>query len=335
MERKRVYFIAFVIMFTLVITYLHNSIFRQQAPHVILEEVYYVPPLLGALFFGLKGALMTYLFVSAVYLPYLFGDWVINTLDLADRLLHLFFSGIFAVLSGFLVDRGRKYEKQLERNRYLASLGQIAAMIAHDLKNPLISLLGFAKRIREGQGEMGTAIQVIEDSARNMQKIVDGVLDFARPVRLELREEEIRSVIDQAIDSCQTKAEERAVTLSKVIPSAALNIVMDGVQMQRALINLIDNAIEASRPGQEVVIGSALKKNQVVIRIKDSGTGMDPATLENFFVPFYSRKSAGTGLGTTIAKKIVEGHNGKIHVKSRPGMGTEVTIQLPNPSSRG
>jgi len=76
MERKKGYLIVFVIMFTLVITYLHYSIFREQTPHVILEELYYIPLLFGALFFGLKGALITYLFVSAVYLPYLFGDWV-------------------------------------------------------------------------------------------------------------------------------------------------------------------------------------------------------------------------------------------------------------------
>lgn len=333
METKRVYCIAFLVVFTLVVTYLHYSIFRQQAPHVILEELYYIPIFLTALFFGLKGAVVTYLFVSAVYLPFLFGDWVSNTLDLVDRLLHLFFSGLFAFLAGFLIDRGRKYQRQLEKDRYLAGLGEVAAAIVHDLKNPLISILGFAKRIREGKGDISVAIQVIEDSAQNMRRIVDGVLDFAKPVKLEQKEEDVRNVIDQASDACKTKAEERGVTLSKNYPTNSVNILMDGFYMQRALINLINNAIEVSGQGQEVIISSATKKNHVLISVKDSGPGMDPETLENAFVPFYSKKDTGTGLGLTIAKKIVEGHNGKIYVKSRPGLGTDVIIELPYRSS--
>jgi signal transduction histidine kinase len=144
---------------------------------------------------------------------------------------------------------------------------------------------------------------------------------------------DIRAVVDQVIDSCKTKTEERGVTLSKDIPAAPLNIFMDSFHMQRALINLINNAIEACGPGQEVIIRSVMQTNHVVIRIKDSGVGMDPETLENVFVPFYSKKNTGTGLGLTIAKKIVEGHNGQIHVKSRPGLGTEVIIELPYRSS--
>ena len=330
MERKTFYLIVFVVVFTFVVTYLHYSIFREQAPHVILEELYYIPLFLGALFFGLKGALITFLFVSVIYLPYLFGDWVSNTLDLIDRLLHLLFSGMFAFLAGFFIDQGRKYQRQLEKDRYLAGLGQVAATIVHDLKNPLISIFGFAKRIREGKGDISTAAQVIETSAQNMQRIVDGVLDLARPIRLELREEDIKAVIDQASDSCRTKAEERGVTLSKDIPNDPVAIVMDSFYMQRALINLINNAIEASGQGQEVIIRSATKKNHVVIRIKDSGPGMDPETLENIFVPFYSKKSTGTGLGMAIVGKVIEGHHGKIYIESHPGQGTEVTIELPH-----
>lgn len=333
MKRKRVYFIAFVIVFTLVVTYFHYSIFRQQAPHVILEELYYIPLLLGSLFYGLKGALLTYLFVSIVYLPYLSGYWESNTLDLLDRLLHLLFSGVFAFLAGFLIDRGRNYQKQLEKDRYLAGLGQVAAIIVHDLRNPIISISAFARRIREGKGDTAAAVEIIEGSARNMQKIVDGVLDFSRPVQLELKEVDIQSVIDSVIDSCKSKAEERGVTLSKDIPAAPLNIGMDSFHMQRALINLINNAIEASGPGQEVVVRNAMKTNHVVIKIKDSGAGMDPETLENAFIPFFSKKNTGTGLGMAIAKKIVEGHNGKIHLRSRPGLGTEVIIELPYRSS--
>ena len=328
-EKKVILLSLLFIMFTLVITYLHYSIFQEQAPHVILEELYYIPLLLGALFFSLKGALITYLFVSAVYLPYLFGDWVGNTLDLIDRLLHLFFSGMFAFLAWFLIDRGRKYQRQLEKDRYLTGLGQVAATIVHDLKNPLISILGFAKRIREGKGDIGAAGQVIENSALNMQRIVDGVLDFAKPIRLELKKEDIHRVIQRACDSCKIKAEERDVILSADVPTDPVNIEIDSFNLQRAIINLINNAIEASPKGQHVIIRTETEKNHVAVKVKDFGSGMDRETLENIFVPFYSKKNTGTGLGMTIVKKIVDGHHGKIQVKSQPGLGTEVMIELP------
>jgi len=329
MVRKTVYLIVFVVVFTLVITYLHYSIFREKAPHVILEELYYIPLFFGALFFGLKGGLLVYLFVSAVYLPYLFGDWVSNILDLIDRLLHLLFSGMFALLAGFFIDRWKKYQRQLEKDRYLTGLGQIAATIVHDLRNPLISILGFAKRIRESKGDISTAAKVIEDSAQNMQRIVDGALDFARPIRLELKEEDIRRVVQRACDSCKMKAEERGVVLSMDVPTDPVNIKIDSFNLQRAIINLINNGIEASPKGESVIIAAKSDKNQVVIKLKDHGSGMDTETLENIFIPFYSKKNAGTGIGMTIAKKIVDEHNGNIRVKSRPGLGTEVIIELP------
>jgi len=333
MSRKKLYFIVFVVVFTVVITYLHYSPFREQAPHVILEELYYIPLLLGALLFGLKGALLTYLFVSAVYLPYLLGDWVINTLDLVDRLLHLLFSGIFAFLAGFLIDRGRKYQKQLERDRYLAGLGQAAGAIVHDLKNPLITILGFTKRIQEGKNGSDKALQAIINAADKMQKIVNGALDFAKPVQLERRNNDLREVVSQASDLCKLRAEEQEVALSINLPTEPLPAVIDSLHLQRALVNLINNAIEASKQGQKVIVSLAAERPNVLIQIKDSGTGMDPETLENIFVPFYSKNNTGTGLGLTIAKKIVEGHKGKIHVRSRAGHGTEVIIELPYRSS--
>ena len=311
------------------ITYLHMSIFQEQSPYIVLEELYYIPLLLGALFFGLKGAFLTYLFVSAFYLPYFFGSWATTFLSLFDRLLHLLFSGIFASLAGFLVDRHRRHQKQSEIDRYLAGLGQAAATIVHDLKNPLISILGFAKRIREGKGDISAATEVIEESAQNMQRIVDGVLDFARPIRLELKKEDIHSVIQRACNSCKIKAEERDVILSADVPTDPVNIEIDSFNLQRAIINLINNAIEASPKGQHVIIRTETEKNHVAVKVKDFGSGMDRETLENIFVPFYSKKNRGTGLGMAIVKKIVDGHHGKIQVKSRPGLGTEVMIELP------
>jgi len=154
------------------ITSLHFLVFMNYSPLVVLEELYYVPLFLGALWFGLKGALLTYVIVSLLYLPFFFGGWTTSPLGVADKVLHLFFSGIFALSAGFFVDREKKRRQQLEREQYLATIGQVATTIVHDLKNPLISILGFARRIREGKGNIDTAAEAITDSAQNMQRIV-------------------------------------------------------------------------------------------------------------------------------------------------------------------
>ena len=328
MFRKNTHIIA-IGAFLALLAMVHVFIFQKLSPRVVLEELYYIPIVFAAFRFGLKGALLTYLFASLSYLPFFFGSWSSTYLDLVDRALHLLFSALFAFLAGLFVERVKRQQKELERNRYLANLGHVAATIVHDLKNPLITILGFARRIREGKGNTDTAAEAITESAQNMQKIVHNVLDFSKPVQLELKEEDLRNVIRQASESCMAKAEEKGVTLSVDIPDLPVTVATDSFNMQRALINLINNAIEASGKGQHVRIALVARKRLVAITIKDYGSGMDSETVENIFFPFYSKKSSGTGLGMAIAKKIIDGHQGRIIIKSQTGKGTEVLIGLP------
>jgi len=99
--------------------------------------------------------------------------------------------------------------------------------------------------------------------------------------------------------------------------------------MMRALVNLINNAIEASGKGQSVIISASDEKNYLRIKIEDHGSGMDKETLEKMFVPFFTKKAGGTGLGMSITKKIIEGHHGRLRIDSYPGKGTEVILGLP------
>jgi signal transduction histidine kinase len=217
----------------------------------------------------------------------------------------------------------------MERERYLAGLGQASTAIVHDLRNPLITIEGFARRIQNGKGDTVTATRTIIDSVALMQSIVKDVLDFAKPIRLELSEIEIKNVLKRAYDLCATKAEERGVTLELKTSDLALLITADSFQMIRAFENLLSNAIDASSEGQSVVVSASTEKNLIVVRIKDQGAGMDKETLKNIFIPFYTRKSSGTGLGMPLAKKIIEGHKGKILIESQLARGTEVIVSLP------
>jgi two-component system, NtrC family, sensor histidine kinase HydH len=312
------------------ITYLHYSTLSAMLTlHNIYRELYYIPVLIGALAYGLAGALLSYLLIFCLYLPYVIMTWPGSLLNETNRLLPLLLQGLFAVMAGYLVDRDRKQRTQLERDRFLVDVGRIATVIVHDLKNPLIAIEGFARRIKEGRGNTDTAVQVILNATAKMQKIVASVLDFSRPLQLDRKQADLRDIVKNAEESCRIKSEQGEVILSAEVPSVPVYTSIDSFHLERALINLITNAIEASGKKQMVSILLSAGKSMATIIIMDKGSGMDKSILENIFVPFYTKKRGGTGLGMPIVKKIIEGHQGEIHISSKSGRGTDVVIDLP------
>lgn len=329
------YFAAAAGAVLIVLTLGHLLVLQNLSPHVVLEELYYIPIFFAAFRFGLIGALLTYLFASILYMPFFFGQWSPTYLDVIDKLLHLFFSGLFAFIAGYLIDRERRMEKQAEQDRSLKGIGQAATAIVHDLKNPLITIIGYAKRIQEKKGDAEQAARIICESAESMQRIVHDVLDFAKPLQPECREEDLCHIVRQAVDFCTTKAKEAGVDLTVELPDRPMGVAVDRIQMQRALVNLITNAVEASEKGQSVTVSIVPGTDSLQVVIRDQGMGMDRETLGAVFKPYYTRKSGGTGLGMPIARKIIEGHGGRITVSSRPGLGTTVTVELPCDAGKG
>ena len=187
MFRRR--YVSFIIgIFVLFITYLHYSTLPEiYSFHNVYKEFYYIPIFLGALAFGLRGALLIYLYVFIFELPFVIEGWTGAFASEVSRLFHLGLQGLFAIFAGYLVDRERKTREQTEKERDLARIGQVATAIVHDLKNPIITILGFSKRIKDRKGNADEAIDIVMDSALTMQKIVQGVLDFSKPLQLTLK----------------------------------------------------------------------------------------------------------------------------------------------------
>lgn len=334
MMSKRTYLIITIGLFLVILTLVHILIFQKMPGRVILEELFYIPILLSALRFGLTGSLMTWSFASILYLPFLGSHWTVTILDMIDRILHITLSFVFAFLAGYLSDRSKRLREQAELDSSLKKIGQAASAIVHDLRNPLITILGFSRRIHEGKGDATQAAQMISKSAKNMEKIVNNVLDFSRPHCLQLKDEDLRSIVQQASELCKAKAEDKGVTLFVEIPEMPVYSSVESISMQRALVNLINNSIEASEKGQTVNISIVPWKKYFRIIIKDNGPGIDKETLKNIFIPFHTNKVGGTGLGVPIAKKIIDGHKGKIAIQSVQGKGTTVTIDLFQNDSR-
>ncbi len=324
------YSIPVIVILCILTTYLHYSTAGEDHPlHDIYREIYYLPILIGALTFGLKGAIATYLLIVALYMPYVSISWTGVFATELNKLLHLVVQGFFAFFTGFLIDQNKRRAQQLEKDKYLARTGQVATTIVHDLKNPLITILGFARRLRQGKGDPVESAGVIMESAQKMQKIVNDVLDFSKPLKLNMEKHDVRKVISSASASCEAKAANEGIGISVKLPDISLQASVDSFQLERALINIINNAVEASQKGQHVIIESVMGKNKIIILVKDSGSGIDKETLENIFIPFYTKKASGTGLGMPITKKIIEAHGGVIALSSKPGGGTETTIEIP------
>lgn len=326
---KKNFYLFTVVILTILTTCLHFVFMQTISPHVIFEELYYLPLLIGVLLFGVRGAVVTWLFVSIAYIPFFFAPWTTSIQGYADRTLHLVLTGVIALVVGILVERERKKSKEVEQERFLAGVGKVATVIVHDLKNPLISILGFTKRICEGKGDSTQAVQAITESARAMQRIVDDVLDFAKPIQLDLKDCNLVESIIRSVDECRTKASEQEVTLLVNVPVENITVTIDNFHFERALVNLIDNSIDASRQGGEVVISAKMSSNELVVSITDHGSGMSREAVAHAFELFYTTKTNGTGLGMPIVKKIIEEHGGKLAIKSRKGVGTEVAVRLP------
>ena len=320
----------FIVVSMLVIMYLHLTTARDRhGLQSMYLELQYIPLLAGAVVFGLRGALFTVLFVSSLYLAYFFAGWVGSFLFLTESSVHLLLSSVVAGLVGLLVDRQRKHQKQSETERYLAGLGQAAATIVHDLRNPLVTISSVAKRMQNDREDAKIGAKTISDSVEKMQRVISGALDFSRPLRLTPQPTDMRNLAEHVCKACHPKAEQGGVNLILDLGAEPVMGDVDTFYMERALINLVENAVEASATGQDVVISVSSQKSGFAIRIRDRGEGMDRETLQNMFIPFYSRKSKGTGLGMAIAKKVIEEHGGRVSVRSRSGSGTKVTITLP------
>lgn len=314
----------------LVISYLHYiTTYRNQHLHSIYAELHYIPLLLAALIFGFRGALLTSVMVALLYGSYIVVDWHGASLWLLDNSMHIIFPAMVALLIGFLMDLKNARGKQLEEHRYLSGLGQAAAVIVHDLKSPLLNLKAAIRRMEMGTTTREQVVTAVNGAIERMERVMDGALDFSKPLQLNRRAEDAATLMKRLLEASTEKAELEGVDLTASLPDQPLMLWVDPAYLERALVNLINNAIEASQKGQSVSIRLLKGNNTAIIRIRDYGKGMDKETLKNLFIPFYSKKSSGTGLGMAVARKIVEEHQGRITVKSRPASGTKIAVHLP------
>jgi two-component system, NtrC family, sensor histidine kinase HydH len=222
----------------------------------------------------------------------------------------------------------------LRRSERLAALGQLTAGLAHELRNPLGTIKASAemltKNLAKGRPEvLAEMTGYIGAEVNRMNGLITSFLDFARPLQIHPTYADFHAVVDDAAGQQAELAKSRNVTIVKRIESGPLEFAFDPGLLKIALSNLVQNAIQASAPGQEVEIRTVTHDQNHIVFVSDHGEGIQPQHLESIFNPFFTTKPQGVGLGLPIVSKIVDEHQGRLQVFSEPGKGTTFEITLP------
>jgi two-component system sensor histidine kinase HydH len=227
----------------------------------------------------------------------------------------------------------RHLKREIERSQRLASLGSLAAGVAHEIRNPLSSIKGFAtyfrERYRENQEDSRTADIMVKEVER-LNRVIGQLLEFSRPLEMKLERRAMEPLILHALKVMEGQAREKGITVRTDLPHSAPEVMVDPDKMEQVLLNLYLNAIGAMEKGG--VLSVALRTDpgrRVRIVISDTGSGIRKEDLPRIFDPYFTTRPAGTGLGLAIVHKIVEAHDGEIRVESETGKGTAVSVILP------
>ena len=225
--------------------------------------------------------------------------------------------------------------RQLARKNRLAVLGEMAAGVAHEVRNPLGGIELYAGLIRRESDEGGKTAKWarrIQDATADLARIVGDILDFTRPLKPRTRPVLLSSVADAALDMASVAVEKHSIRIERDYASGEPSVMADANLLQRAFLNIILNAADAASGGvlQVAAYGCLLEGRPAgALAFSDSGSGIEPEALEKVFDPFFTCKETGTGLGLAMVARIIEAHSGHVAASNGPEGGAVFTVTMP------
>jgi two-component system NtrC family sensor kinase len=234
-----------------------------------------------------------------------------------------------------MVETLERIQKELVHKEKLASMGQLAAGVAHEINNPLGTIMLYAETLYREAGDDGTQrddLKMIIDATHRCKRIVADLLNFAREQEMLAQESNMHDILEEAIKSVSGQPNYDRVTISRCFVKDLPSIQADPAQLVQLFVNLLNNAADAMAEGGAITITTRFTQGRAVeIDIADTGRGIETKNLEKLFTPFYTTKplGKGTGLGLSIVYGIIKMHRGQIQVSSQVGKGTTFTVTLP------
>lgn len=228
------------------------------------------------------------------------------------------------------VSQVRKLEEHIRRTEKLSAIGELASGIAHEIRNPLGIIKTIAQTINKDVEDEETkeGLEIIEHEIDRANKVIRGLLDFARPSIFKNTVRYLNETIDTVIMIVNKYAQQHKVNISFNYENNVTSSI-DEDKLKQAFINVIFNSVQAMPRGGNIYINLYNKEQWNIISLKDEGVGINKSKLEKVFEPFYSTKEKGTGLGLSITHSIIEEHKGYMQIESKEGKGTRVDIYLP------
>ncbi|GAB4302631.1 MAG: ATP-binding protein [Myxococcota bacterium] len=327
--------------------------------HDVFRRMYYIPIVLGAFSFGLKGALSASVVASLIYAPHAFTHlFHKDPADTLEKFLEIALYNVVAYITGYLAARERserlkqesvarrlqdaldekqQLEEQLIRSGRLQALGELTAGLAHEIKNPLASIKGAAEIITDEIPKDSPRWKMVEIQKRELERlssILERFLSFARPQKFNVSKVNLGDILDNVVTLMDAQLKKQNISVIKPSMEEPLIINGDKEKLTQVFINLILNAKEAMPDGGEIKLHSLIaargKHSYYVIEVSDTGVGVPKELREKIFNPFFSTKDTGSGLGLSISANIIAQHNGFIEAgENEDGKGARFSVFIP------
>jgi two-component system sensor histidine kinase HydH len=364
-----------VVLLVIVVSVLHYAT-RVTMPvlHDVYRRLYYIPVGLAAVWFGVRGGLWMSLAVAFLYLPHIVLDWHQTGRDIANQLMEIPLYFLFSGVTGYFAGRERQYrlqwqegaeklersyqelrqqadlileiEGQLRRADRLAAIGQLAAGMTHEIRNPLGSIRGTAEILKDDFPPGHPKAEFLDILLKETDRLNGVVENFLGYARLRATDEEgkradLAALAKDTASLVATQARKAGVDL-RVEVDGELPIRGSESQLKQVILNLLLNAIQASSAGKGVTVRARVRPGKVkgleyrevegrvaTLEVEDEGLGIPPEVLPRIFDPFFTTKSEGTGLGLAISQRIAEAYGGKVMAENRPEGGARFALTLP------
>ena len=328
--------------------------------HDIFQRFYYLPIILSAIWFGFRGGLLCAIVVSIVYAPHILFQWGGQFTMEMEKYLEILLYNVVGGLTGLLSQRERErtvelqktakgleeayqklqiqseritaIEENLRQAEKLSLIGEMSAMLAHEIRNPLGGIRGAAEILMHDFTPEYPKYEFFEIQLKEIDRLGNVVTDFLRMARQqpnEITSCPVQEELETVTTLVSGEAKKRQVKLVLQPPPVPVILKADGEKLRQAFLNIMINSLQATPPGGSVIISTNLYQTDLCeIQFRDTGAGIDAETMERIFEPFFTTKPGGTGLGMAITKKIIESHGGTMAVESDVGRGTTITVRL-------
>ena len=230
------------------------------------------------------------------------------------------------------IDQLTETQQRLIRSEKLAAIGSMSSYVAHEIRNPLVTIGGFAKtlsRFTFTDAKIKVNIDIIIEEVKHLEKILNNITDFAKPSKPEKIDVQICEIMENTCLLMENYFQEKHITLQKKYETGVPEAPVDPTQIKQVFLNILMNAVESMPDGGKLDVKIKSIDGSVKIYIVDAGKGMKQGVLQNIYDPFFTTKPSGTGVGLSVSLKIIEDHGGTIDAISEQGKGTTMLLTLP------